>query len=225
MQFPTLAPVALTLALAAAGAQAAIVVTEVAPWSSGNSAVGADWFELTNTGPVAVDIAGWSVDDNSNSFGSARALQGIASIGAGESVVFIETASPAAAAASFLSVWFGGAAPAGLRIGSYSGAGVGLGTGGDAVNVFDAAGALVTRVGFGASPSAAPFASFDNAAGLSGAVTLDTLSMAGVHGAFVSADGLEIGSPGTVAAVPEPGTVALMLGGLGLVGAIARRRR
>ncbi len=35
-----------------------IFITEVAPWSSGNSPVGADWFELTNKGLSAVDITG-----------------------------------------------------------------------------------------------------------------------------------------------------------------------
>ena len=221
MQYPSLALGALTLALATAGAQAAIVVTEIAPWSSGNSAVAADWFELTNTGTGAVDIRGWKIDDNSNSAANARALTGITSIGAGESVVFIETASLADTASVFRSVWFAGAVPASLQIGGYSGAGVGLGTGGDAVNVFDATGALVTRVDFGASPTAAPLASFDNAAG---EATAATLSVVGVHGAFLSADGREIGSPGAVAAVPEPANVALLLAGLGLVGAVVRRR-
>jgi hypothetical protein len=32
-------------------------------------------------------------------------------------------------------------------------------------------------------------------------------------------------TPGTVAAIPEPGTVAMMLAGLGVMGAVARRRR
>ena len=51
-------------------------------------------------------------------------------------------------------------------IGHYGGSGVGLSTGGDAVNLFDANGNRVTGIAFGASPSAAPFASFDNTAGV-----------------------------------------------------------
>jgi len=35
----------------------------------------------------------------------------------------------------------------------------------------------------------------------------------------------EIGSPGSIAAVPEPETYAMLLAGLGLVGAMARKRR
>ncbi len=211
---------ALALALFGSAAQAQMAITEVAPWSSGNSPVAADGFEITNFGSTAVDISGWKVDDNSNSFVSSVALAGISSIGAGQSVIFIEGA---AANANFLSTWFGANAPAGLQIGRYSGAGIGLGTGGDAVNLYNAAGTLVTRVDFGASPASAPYATFDNAAGASG-VTLSVLSAVGVNGAFTAAAGGEIGSPGSVGVVPEPGSWALLLAGLAAVGGIARRR-
>ena len=222
MTTPIRALAAAALSLAAATAQAEIRITEVAPWSSGNSAVAADWFELTNTGSSAVAISGWKVDDSSNSVAAAVALLGISSIAAGESVLFIEGSS---ANANFVATWFGAQAPAGLQIGRYSGSGIGLSTSGDALNIFSASGTLVTRVDFGASPSAAPFASFDNAAGLSGAVTLGTLSSIGINGAFLAASGNEIGSPGTIAAVPEPASAALLLAGLGLVTGAARRRR
>ena len=62
---------------APASAAGSIVVSEVAPWSSGNSPLGADWFELTNTGASAVNIAGWKVDDSLPSFATAIALNGI----------------------------------------------------------------------------------------------------------------------------------------------------
>ncbi|QKQ74692.1 ExeM/NucH family extracellular endonuclease [Nostoc sp. TCL240-02] len=172
-----------------------IFITEVAPWSSGNSPVAADWFELTNKGLSAVDITGWKIDDNSNSFAASVALNGITSIGAGESVIFIEgaTVNP-----TFLSNWFGANPPAGLKIGNYSGAGVGLGAGGDAVNIYNSTGALQANVVFGASPAAAPFATFDNAALLNNA-TIATLSAVGVNGAFVAVNSsTEIGSPGTI---------------------------
>jgi uncharacterized protein YjiK len=175
-----------------------LFISEVAPWSSGSSPVLADWFEVTNSGAVAVNIAGWKFDDASNSFSSAVALNGVTSIAPGESVIFIETSDPAAKAAAFVNTWFGGTAPAGLQIGSYTGGGVGLGTTGDAVNLFDAAGLLQAGITFGASPVAAPFATFNNAAGLNNA-TVSQLSVAGVNGAFVAAnDANEIGSPGTV---------------------------
>ena len=206
-------------------AQAAIIVSEVAPWSSGNSPVGADWFELTNTGALAVNIAGWKVDDNSNSFGSSVALTGVTSIAAGQSVIFIESATPATTNASFVNTWFGTTPPAGLTIGSYSGSGIGLSTVGDAVNIYDTAGVLQSNVIFGASTTVAPFRTFDNAAGLTGTIT--TLSSVGINGAFAALnDGVEIGSPGTITApVPEPCEYAMLLAGLGVVGAVVRRRR
>jgi len=175
-------------------------ITEVAPWGSGNSPYAADWFELTNTGSAAVSI----------------------SIAAGESVIFLETASPTTVGASFLSTWFG--TNGGPRIGSYTGGGVGLGTGGDAVNIFDGSGTLQAKVTFGTADATSPYQTFDNAAGLNNAA-ITLLSESGVNGAFIAAnDTAEIGSPGLIAAVPGPESYAFMLAGLAVVGAIARKR-
>src|SRR5262245_48595658 len=149
------------LAAAAVPSHSAILITEVAPWSSGNGPVGADWFELTNRGPAAVTITGWKMDDNSNSSGAAVALNGITSIGAGESVIFLESSSPATIAATFKNAWFGSNPPAGLQIGTYSGSGVGLSTDGDAVNIYNGSNVLQARVTFGASDTTAPFQTFD----------------------------------------------------------------
>ncbi len=203
-------------AVTAIPAHAAVSITEVAPWASGNSPVAADWFELTNTGASAVDITGWSMDDGSATPGVAP-LTGVTSIAAGQSVIFIE--GDGSANATFIDTWFGGNAPAGFAIGNYIGGGVGFGTGGDGVNIFNAANALQAGVSFGAST--AEF-SFDNAAGLNGSIS--QLSAVGVNGAFLSADGNEIGSPGAIAAVPEPANLAMMLAGLGLVGVAVRKR-
>jgi uncharacterized protein len=183
-----------------------IFITEVAPWSSSNSPVAADWFELTNKGLSSVDITGWKIDDNSNSFAASVALNGVTSIGAGESVIFIEGAT---VNTSFLSNWFGANPPAGLKIGNYSGSGVGLSSNGDAVNIYNSTGALQANVAFGASPTVSPFATFDNAA-LSNNVTIATLSVVGTNGAFSIVDTLgntEIGSPGTIVS-PLP-TIAI----------------
>jgi ELWxxDGT repeat protein len=175
-----------------------LFISEVAPWSSGNSPVAVDWFEVTNTSATAVSISGWKFDDNSNSFVSGVTLNGITSIGPGESVIFLETANLASVGPTFLSTWFGANPPAGLRLGSYTGGGVGLGTGGDAVNLFNSSGVLQANVSFGASPASAPFATFNNAAALNNTV-ITTLSSPGVNGAFVAVnDANEIGSPGSV---------------------------
>ncbi len=211
------------ITISAAPAYSQVRITEVAPWSSGNSPVAADWFELTNFGSTAVNISGWKVDDNSNSFVASVALNGVTSIAAGASVIFMESTGGAGIPA-FISNWFGSnPAPA---IGFYSGSGIGLGTGGDAVNIYNAAGTLQANVTFGASPTGPTFATFDNAAGLN-STAISLLSVTGTNGAFVAAgDPLEIGSPGLITApIPEPETYALMLAGLGLIGAFARKRR
>ena len=183
-------------------------ITEVAPWSSGNSpAVAADWFEVTNLGTSSVSLVGWTMDDNSNSFAVSVPLNGVSSINPGQSVIFLETATSAdlaAKAQAFVNVWFGGTAPPGLQIGSYSGSGVGLSTGGDAVNLFDNGGTLRAAVSFGTSPGAAPFATFDNSAGLNN-VVISSLSVIGQNGAFAApGDANEIGSPGTIGSSGTP---------------------
>ena len=132
-----------------AGGPITLAITEAAPWSSGNSpaTLAADWFELTNFGTSSVSLVGWTMDDNSNSFAVSVPLYGVTSIAPGESVIFIETATSAASdlaakAQAFINLWFNGTAPAGLQIGGYSGSGVGLSTGGDAVNIFDNGGTV-----------------------------------------------------------------------------------
>lgn len=182
-----------------AHAAPALIISEVAPWGSGNSTYAADWFELTNKTGAAIDITGWKMDDSSGSFASSVPMSGVTSIGAGQSAIFLESSTPSTTIPLFTTSWFGSTPPAGLLVGTYSGSGVGLSTGGDGVNVFNSTGSLQASVSFGASPSAAPFATFDNAAGLDGA-TISTLSVAGVNGAFLvpAASNAAIGSPGTV---------------------------
>lgn len=175
-----------------------LVISEVSPWSSGSSPYGADWFELTNNGGAAVDLTSYRMDDNSNAFASSVALTGVPAIAPGQSVVFVEGDSTTAAA--FQTAWFGGSVPAGFLIGSYSGGGVGLSTGGDAVNVFDGAGNRVTGVSFGISTTGR---TFDNTAGVGGVdlplPAVSALSTVGANGAFLAVDGVETGSPGTKA--------------------------
>jgi hypothetical protein len=218
---PLLGIIAVLISSVAIPSQAAIVISEVAPWSSGNSPIAADWFELTNTGASSVNISGWKVDDNSNSFAAALALNGVASIAAGQSVIFVESAG-GAAISSFISTWFG-SNPA-LAIGYYSGSSIGLSTSGDAVNIYNAAGVLQANVTFGSSDAVTPYQTFDNAAGLTGAIS--QLSAVGTNGAFVATnDAFEIGSPGAVAAVPEPEAYGMLLAGLGLLGFVNRKRQ
>ncbi len=179
----------------------ALVITEVSPWSSNLASspnIGADWFEITNVSANPVNLTGWKVDDNSNSFAAAIALNGISTIAAGESVIFVEStaATQAAIASNFRSSWFGASPPAGLQIGTYTGSGIGLGAGGDAVNLYNAMGALQANVTFSAADGVSPFQTFDNTAALNGSA-LSQLSVLGVNGAVVATNSsIEIGSPG-----------------------------
>ncbi|HKE59755.1 MAG TPA: SdiA-regulated domain-containing protein [Pyrinomonadaceae bacterium] len=187
------------------GGNASIIISEVAPWSSGNSdpSLRVDWFEVTNIGNATANITGWKMDDDSHTFNNAVALNGITNIAPGESVIFLETADLAGKSAAFKALWFGTNPPPNLQIGSYNGSGVGLSTGGDQVNLFDSGGTLQAGVAFSTSPSG-PFPSFDNAAGLNN-TTISALSAVGVNGAFAAAhDANEIGSPGTIGAAAAP---------------------
>jgi hypothetical protein len=180
-----------------------LIISEIAPWSSGNSSLGSDWFEVTNKGTTAIDITGWKIDDDSASFASGSAISGVNSIAPGQSVVFVD--GDTAKITAFINLWFGGTAPNGFAIGTYSGPG--LGTGGDGVNLFNAAGVIVAGSSFGASPATSPFATFDNAAGSS---TVSSLSVAGTKGAFSVIDATDgvilTGSPGTTTGTPTLST-------------------
>jgi hypothetical protein len=211
--------------LAVSSAHAQLIISEVSPYSSGNAPFAADWFELTNTSAATITLSGWKVDDNSNLFSASVPMTGITTIAAGESVVYIECAAGCAAVDGFRSYW--GGAVAGVQIGTYSGAGIGLSTGGDAVNIYHDLGTLLTRVDFGASVVGR---TFDNGAGLNNTL-LTTLSTFGVNGAFnslVNPSGTtnpDVGSPSRIAAVPEPESYAMFVGGLWAIGAAVRTRR
>lgn len=199
----------------ASAAHAGLSVTEVMS-SSGSTP---DWFELTNYGPTAVSLANWRMDDNSFNLAASVALSGISSIGAGESVIFIESAA-GTGIASFRTFWGG---LSNVQVGYYSGSGVGLSSGGDGVCVFNAQGTIESQVSFGAATTGVSFfwgwtpqgAIDPNYAG-----SLSSVGTIGSQVGFVSADPLgNVGSLGTALGVPGPGLAAFA----GL--ALARRGR
>lgn len=183
-----------------------VAVTEASPWSSsGNTSYNTDWWELTNLGEQPVDLTGWRMDDNSDSFAASAALVGVSTLAPGESAVFLEgfgnPGEDADLIDDFVATWFGGNRPAGLQIGTYSGSDIGLHTTGDHVNVFDSNGNKVTGVSFG---PATPGHTFDNAGAIGNSESppppIATVSEDGVNGAYVAE--VETGSPGRIANPP-----------------------
>ena len=154
---------------------------------------------------------------------------GSTTLAAGQSAIFLESPNSGAAStaliSSFETAWFGSKTPTGLLVGTYndaSAANFGLSQSGDMVNVFNGStgsATLEASVAFG-NDAGSPIGTFQNDTDLNN-TTLTTQSVAGVNGAFVSASGLEVGSPGSISAVPLPDSMALLLSGLGALGLFA----
>jgi hypothetical protein len=206
-------------AIAANVSVANIRITEVMSSSNGGGTPTPDFFEITNYGSSAVTLTGWKMDDNSFAIGSAVALSGITSIGAGETVVFIESAA-GAAVSSFRSFWGG---LAGVQVGYYSGSGVSLSSNGDSVVLFNSGNTEVTRVSFGAATSGSTFfRGYDAASGVVDSSYNGLVSTVGTIGSQVTFQSSgDTGSLGTAINAPAPGAVAL----LGVAGLLNGRRR
>ncbi len=219
MKKTTVSVVALTLLAWVHSSSAALVITEV--MSSSAHAGGTnngDWFELTNTGPLALNITGWSWDDNSNTAGSAT-FGGYTSFAAGQSVIFSE--ETVGAEAAWITDWgITGVTVVNLGNGAFQG----LGAGGDAVNIYNASNVLVASVTFGSATTGFSFEwdTLGNSLGL---------SAIGQKGAFQAAEngqtagagpGVDVGSPGV--AVPEP-AAAMLLASAGMMLWVLRRKR
>lgn len=200
-------------------AHAGIVITEV--MSASGTGGTPDWIELTNDGSSAVSLTGWKMDDNSFNIAAAVALSGISSIGAGESVIFIESAA-GAGVVSFRTFWGG---LANVQVGYYSGAGMSFNSGGDGVCVFNNLNVNVNQVSFGAATTGSSFFwGWDSMGAIdpnySGVVS--TVGTIGTQVGFASTDALgNIGSLGTAILVPAPGVAAFA----SLALAIRSRRR
>ncbi|CAN5539982.1 hypothetical protein BH09VER1_BH09VER1_24000 [soil metagenome] len=167
-----------------------------------------DWFELTNYGNVTVMLdSSWRVDDSSALFSASVGLNLASpiSVGAGESVVFIEGDS--ATVSNFISLW----GLSGVQVGSYSGSGIGLSSGGDALNLFSGS-SITTGVSFGAATTGHTFYwTYGNDVGAS-QTGGPTVSVSGQNGAVTR--GSDVGSPGVALPLTSP-TSLTWVGGSG----------
>jgi hypothetical protein len=152
-----------------------------------------DWWELTSFSPLPVSLTGWRFDDNSASLNVAITFTNAdLVIHPGESMIFVERLT----AAQFRTWWGTNDLPAGLRIVTYTGSGVGLSSAGDGLRLWNATATAnadtIAAVNF---PSGNPGISFnyDPDTGVFGA-----LSVEGVNGVYQA--------PGTLAGVPELGS-------------------
>jgi hypothetical protein len=198
-------------------ASAYLRITEV--MSASGSGGTNDWLEVTNYGTSAVSFTGYRMDDGSFSFGASVELLGVASIAAGESVVFFENTAQTANIAAFQTFWGG---LSGVQVGYYngSGAGVSFSSGGDGAVVFNSTGTQVTQQAtFGAATTGSSFY-FDLPNNNTGIVSV--VGTIGTQVTFQAGTPVNTGSLGTAIGIPAPGAVAL-LGVAGLVG--GRRRR
>jgi hypothetical protein len=187
--------------LFASSASAQLRITEVE--SAQAAGQHGDWWELTNLGSTPLDLIGFKFDDSSAAIATSVTLSTVSlPIAPGESIIFVESLTP-----ELFRAWWGAGLSLDTKVITYTGSGLGLGASGDAVNVWDASNVLVDQATFGAATAGVSFG-FDAATGVFGG-----LSQLGVGGAFAAFENGDLGSPG-IAVVPEPSTMALLLGSL-----------
>jgi hypothetical protein len=212
--------VVISCTVSAQSALAAIIITEVMSQSlHGGGTNNADWFEVTNNGATAVDITGWSWDDDSFQPGTAT-FGAITSIAAGQSIIV--TGETVGAEGDWRINW---ALPDSIPIVNLGNGVPGLSAAGDEIYIFDAQDIEIAHVRFGPATTGSTFY-WDNQGNDLG------ISQNGVDGAYQAAfngaagPGLDVGSPGlaVIAAVPEPSTLAV-LGTIGVAAVVRKRWR
>lgn len=206
---------ALLLATLTGAARAEVLITEWA-YSAGSG----EYVEFTNVGNTAVDMTGWSYDDDGQVPGSFS-LSGLGTLAPGESAIMAESSE-----AAFRASWV--LAPAIKVVGGNTN---NLGRN-DQINLYDSSDALADRLSFGDQT----FPGTIRTQNVSGnPMTLAALGANDVsqwqlsfvgdaYGSYLSTFG-DIGNPGIgTYVVPEPSAVVLMvLGGLSLCALRARR--
>ncbi|MEN8783094.1 MAG: lamin tail domain-containing protein [Akkermansiaceae bacterium] len=168
-------------------------ITEVMSDSGhSNSAANGDWFEITNTGGSAVNVANYSFDDDDGNAGASSRFPSY-NLQPGASMIILDESSEA----TFRTLW--NIDPS-IRIVAGLTNYPGLGAGGDEVNLFNSGGGFVDRFTFGAATEGFSFAKYNDGQSVPGG-----LSSNGVLGAYESDDPSEdVASPGVSSDVPEP---------------------
>lgn len=149
-----------------------------------------EFVEFTNVGTTAIDMTGWSFDDNSRVPGS-QSLSALGSVAPGESVILCEGAE-----ANFRAIW---SLPISVKVVPNSTNNLGRA---DEINLYDAGGALVDRLTYDDQTLGGP-----RTQGISGWICTEflganihaqvRLSASGdIQGSYVASNG-DIGSPGT----------------------------
>ena len=185
-----------------------LMITEIMSRSRHHFDTNGDWWELTNTGALAVDLMDYSWCDDHQIPGTN--VFGNISIAAGESIIILDTVNPDSVD-DWKSMW--GLLPKGVNVYDdviyFSDCFSGLGES-DGVFLYDASDSLVNFVEY---PNR--MTGFSNEWAIDG--TYLGLSVIGENGAYQSFDREpDVGSPGT--GVPEPCTILMLgLGGLALV--------
>jgi len=198
------------LAAVAAIAPAQIRITE---WMY-NGADG-EFIEFTNVGGSAIDMTGWSFDDDSRTPGGTD-LSAFGVVAEGQSVILTEET-----AAAFNGFW----SISGVNVIGDNAVNLGRA---DEINLFDGGGLLVDRLtyddvnGLGPRTNAIsgniPF----SALGQNNA-TAAVLSTVGDSFGSWTAQGGSVANPGLYTPVPEPATMAAL--GLGAAALLRRRRK
>lgn len=176
-----------------------LIVTEVQSSEASPSAGHADWWELSNLDDHSVNLRGYRFDDGSQSIASAFAFTNDIIVRPGESIVFVQDISP-----EQFRAWWGTNLAANVQVVTYPDISLGLGGGGDAINLWNPTATnntdKITFASFSAahSPAGPTFVyQPDSNVGRLPNI-LNFFATNGVNGAFAATNGLDIGSPGAI---------------------------
>ncbi len=199
------------IVLVAALVQAAFGSMQISEWMySGTSG---EFIEFTNIGPAAVDMTGWSYDDDSQMPGTVD-LSAFGVVAPGASVLLVDVT-----AADFATAW----ALSGVGIIGDNLANLGRN---DQINLYDAGGNLVDQLAYGDQTYPGTVRTQTKSCNIPatdyGYTVVQTswvlAAVGDVYGSWASTGG-DIGSPG-IAPIPEPAALTLLACGL----LLARRR-